>query len=59
MRRPGELSSARREEPQREMPLEDGREDGWGGYTVCCGGLTTADTPGARLPPVYRFSSLA
>ena len=45
----------REKEPRRKMPLADGREDGRGG----CGVQTTADTPGARLPPVYCFSSPA
>jgi hypothetical protein len=38
-----------------KMRLADGRGDGRGGSGV----QTTADTPGARLPPVYRFSSPA
>ncbi len=44
-----------REEPRRKMPLADGTEDGRAG----CGEQITAGTPGARLPPVYRFSSPA
>ncbi len=43
----------RREEPRGRTLLPDGREDGRGG----CGVQTTAGTLGARLPPVYRFSS--
>ncbi len=45
----------RREEPRRKMPLADGREDGW----ASCDIQTTADTPGARPPPVYRLKSPA
>jgi hypothetical protein len=40
----------RREEPQRQMPLAGGREDGRGGG----GRRITRGSPGARLPPVCR-----
>ena len=38
-----------------KMPLADGTEGGRDG----CGVHTSANTPGTRLPPVYRFSSPA